>query len=268
MKRLLPRGPLDLLWQLAVLAAAYMTWRYARGAVDGTAASALAHARDLVSVERWLHSYVELDLQRWAVSSGWPGDAASWIYGHVHFWGMIAGLALVYFAHSRSFCFVRNAMIAAMAISLLGYWLYPTAPPRFVPELGFSSSIEVTGAKPLLASSDPLFNAYAAVPSMHVGFALILGLSLAFLSRPVALKVLFASYPLIMTFTVMATGHHFWLDAFFGAVAAALAFAVAEALARVRPEQWSLQPSRQPRPRPRGELPEPAGRPQGEAAAA
>ncbi len=240
-ERLLPRGPLDLVWQLLVIVAAYYAWRFARGAVDGSAAASLAHARDLVDAERWLHSYVELDVQNWAVRSGWPSEAAAWVYGHVHFWGMVAGLAIIYFAHNRSYCFVRNMMIAAMAISFLGYWLYPTAPPRFVPELGFGGSIDITGAKPLLVDDDPLFNPYAAVPSMHVGFSLILGLSLAWLSRPPLLKLLFALYPALMTFTVITTGHHFWLDAFFGALAAALALGTATMLARVGPERWSLR---------------------------
>ena len=65
---------------------------------------------------------------------------------------------------------MRNTVIAAMAISFLGYWLYPTAPPRFLPELGLDGATAVTGNNTLLTDPDnPFFNPFAAVPSMHVG---------------------------------------------------------------------------------------------------
>lgn len=241
MKKLFPRGPLDFVWQMLVVVAAYYAWRLARGAVDGSTAASLAHARELILVERSLHGFIELDVQSWALSSGWPSDFASWMYGHVHFYGTLAAVLLVYFAHNRSFYFVRNMLFAAMAISLLGYALYPTAPPRFVPELGLSTSPAVTGNDAIRFSSEPLFNPYAAVPSMHVGFALILGLSLAALSRRRLVRGLFVAYPLLITFVVVATGNHFWLDAAAGALVAALAFGAARVLARVRPEAWSFR---------------------------
>jgi membrane-associated phospholipid phosphatase len=240
-RRVFPRGLLDFAWQAFVVIAAYMFWRLARGAAEGGAAASLAHARDLVSVERSLHSFVELDVQNWAVNTGWAADFASWMYGHAHFYGTLGALLFVYFAHNRSFCFVRNALLAAMAISLLGYFLFPTAPPRFVPGLGFSSAHAVTGNDAIQVSHGAFFNPYAAVPSMHVGMSLILGLSLARLSRQRALKALFVAYPAVMTFAVVATGNHFWLDGAAGAVVAAAAFGAAALLARVRPELWSFR---------------------------
>ena len=241
LRRVFPRGPLDFAWQAFVVVSAYMLWRLARGAVAGPADLSLLHARDLVSVERSLHSFVELDIQNWALNSGWPADFAAWMYAHAHFYGTLAALLLVYFAHNRSFCFVRNMVLAAMAISLLGYLLYPTAPPRFVPELGFSSAQAVTGNEAIRVSHNALFNPYAAVPSMHVGLSLILGLSLARLSGPRLLKALFFAWPLVMTYVVVATGNHFWLDAAAGAVVAAAAFGVATLLARLRPEDWAFR---------------------------
>jgi membrane-associated phospholipid phosphatase len=129
-----------------------------------------------------------------------------------------------------------------MAISVVAYALYPTAPPRFLPELGLDPSSAVTGNEPLLSSpGDPLFNPFAAVPSMHVGVSLILFWSLGLLVRPRALKALLFGYPLLMTYVVVASGNHFWLDAVFGAVTAAVAAAVAILLGRLRPE-WAFSP--------------------------
>jgi membrane-associated phospholipid phosphatase len=237
---LLPRGPLDLLIQLALLAAAYYAWRYARGAVDGSMDLSFAHARDLVSAERSLGLLFEPDVQQWAIGAGWPAEVARWGYANLHFKGSCLMLAVIYFGYRGSYGFVRNALIAAMAISVIGYALYPTAPPRFLPEVGLDPSSAVTGNTPLLSSpGDPLFNPFAAVPSMHVGISALLAWSLALLVRPRPLKAAFFAYPLLMTYVVVASGNHFWLDAVLGLVCAALAVGVAILLARLNSD-WSF----------------------------
>jgi hypothetical protein len=250
--RLLPRGPLDLLLQLILLAAAYSAWRYGRGAVDGSMGLSFSHARDLVSAERSLGLLIEPGIQHWAIGAGWPAEVARWGYANLHFKGSCVMLAILYFGYRGSFGFVRNAVFAAMAISVIGYALFPTAPPRFLPELGLDPSSSVTGNNPLLSHpGDALFNPFAAVPSMHVGLSVILAWSLAMLvRRPVVRGLLFA-YPLLMTFVVVASGNHFWLDAAFGLATAALAIGVAMLLARVNPD-WSFAP--RPRRAPAGEL--------------
>jgi hypothetical protein len=260
---LLPRGPLDLVLQLFLLAAAYWAWRHARGAVDGSMSLSFSHARDLAGAERSLGLLIEPSIQHWAVGAGWPAEVARWGYANLHFKGSCLMLAILYFRYRGSFGFVRNAVFAAMAISVIGYALFPTAPPRFLPELGLDPSTSVTGNNPLLSHpGDALFNPFAAVPSMHVGLSVILAWSLAMLVRTPALRGLLLAYPLLMTYMVVASGNHFWLDAVFGLATAALAIGVALLLARLNPG-WSFGPLT-PTP-PTGEL-EP--RPQPEAAPA
>jgi hypothetical protein len=241
-ERFLPRGPVDLIVQLAVIAAAYYAWRYARGAVDGSMTASFAHARDLVDAERALGALIEPNVQQWAVSSGWPAEVARWGYANLHFKGSCIALAAIFFIYRGSYGFVRNMVLAGMAISVIGYALYPTAPPRFLPELGLDPSSAVTGNQPQLSSTgDPLFNPFAAVPSMHVGLSLILFWSLALLVKARPLKVLLFGYPFLMTYVVVASGNHFWLDAVLGAVAAAAAAGVAVLLGRLRPD-WAFSP--------------------------
>jgi PAP2 superfamily len=247
----LPRGPLDLLIQLALLAAAYWAWRHARGAVDGSMSASFSHARDLIAVEDSLGLLIEPNIQRWALDAGWPAEIARWGYANLHFKGSCLMLAIIYFRYRGSFGFVRNAVFAAMALSVVGYAFYPTAPPRFLPELGLDPSSAVTGNGPQLsAPGDPLFNPFAAVPSMHVGLCVILACSLGMLVKPLVLRTLLFAYPLLMTYVVIASGNHFWLDAVFGLVTAGLALVIATALARLRPD-WSFGPLR---PGGRGEL--------------
>lgn len=242
--RWLPRGPLDLLLQLVLLAGAYWAWRHARGAVDGSLAASFGHARDLVEAERWLGTLIEPSVQSWAIDWGWPAEIARWGYANLHFKGSCLALAIVYFGYRGSYGFVRNTVFAAMAISVAGYALYPTAPPRFLPELGLDPSSAVTGNNPLLSNpGDPLFNPFAAVPSMHVGLAVIFAWSLALLVGPRVLKGLLFAYPFLMTYVVVASGNHFWLDAALGLATAAAAAGVAMLLARFNPD-WSFGPLR------------------------
>jgi PAP2 superfamily len=260
-RAVLPRGPLDLILQLALLAAAYWAWRHARGAVDGSMGVSFSHARDLVDAERSLGLLIEPNIQRWALDTGWPAEVARWGYANLHFKGSCLMLAIVYFRYRGSFGFVRNAVFAAMAISVAGYAFFPTAPPRFLPELGLDPSSAVTGNEPqLVKPGDPLFNPFAAVPSMHIGLSVLLAGSLGLLVRPIALRVLFFSYPLLMTYVVIASGNHFWLDAVFGVATAALAAGVALLLARLNPD-WSFGARRPPRPRDREPRPEPEAAP-------
>ena len=113
--------------------------------------SAWEMIRDLVSAERSLGLLIEPGVQHWAVSAGWPADFARWGYANLHFKGSCLMLAILYFRYRGSFGFVRNAVFAAMAISVIGYALFPTAPPRFLPELGLDPSAAVT--RPRTASS-------------------------------------------------------------------------------------------------------------------
>ncbi len=104
----------------------------------------------------------------------------------------------LYLRHNRSFYFVRNMFMIAMVIALVGYTVFPTAPPRFMPEWGFIDSVsDFTGVHVSHASATmtALFNPYAAVPSMHVAFALMIGWPLARLVRWRALRVLWLTVP-------------------------------------------------------------------------
>ncbi|MDO9352265.1 MAG: phosphatase PAP2 family protein, partial [Solirubrobacteraceae bacterium] len=85
-------------------------------------------------------------------------------------------------------------------------------------------------------------NPYAAVPSMHIGFALMIGLSIASLVKSPKARVFWRTYPAAILFVVVATGNHFWLDAFAGAVVAGLGAIAAGALGRVRPAAWAWTP--------------------------
>ena len=238
--RWLPNGWLDAIRQLALFAGAYYVYRIVRGLVDGQAALAFENARNLVDAERTLGLFFEPGLQAWAEGEEWLLTFANWMYVNSHFVITTTFLIWLYIARNHAFYYVRNMFMVAMGLALVGYLAYPTAPPRFMPEWGFSDSVaEFVGDK-ADQSANVLYNPFAAVPSMHVAFALMIAIPAIFLVKHRALKVLWAVYPLVVTFVVMVTANHFWLDVALGALVAAVsAYAASAAFARARPEAWA-----------------------------
>jgi hypothetical protein len=239
--RVLPHGWLDVLRQIFLFGIAYTAYRLVRGLVEGDANAAFAHARDVISLERTLHVFVEPSIQAWGSSSHFLMVLSSWLYVNAQTSVTVAALIYLYLRHNRSFYFVRNMFMVAMAIALAGYAAFPTAPPRFLPEWGFIDSVaNFTGVHVSHASAslNALTNLYAAVPSMHVAFALMIGWTLARLVRWRVLRVMWALYPFLMAFVIVVTANHFIIDALLGAFTAGASAYAATWMARARPHAW------------------------------
>ena len=230
-----------MLRQVALFGVIYLAYRLVQGLVEGNANAAFAHARDVISIETTLHLFVEPSIQAWGSGSKLLMDISSWLYVNAQTTVTVGALVYLYLRHNKSFYFVRNMLMIAMAIALVGYVVFPTAPPRFMPEWGFIDSVsDVTGVHVSHASASlsALFNPYAAVPSMHVAFALMVGWPLARLVRWRVLRVVWFLYPFLMAFVIVATANHFITDALLGALTAAVAAYGARWLARARPAVW------------------------------
>jgi len=247
--RILPRGWTDLLRQIGCFVCAFMLYDLVRGLADnGTSYKPFGNAMRIIDIERTLHIFVEPSIQSWALGKHWLMDAADWTYLNGHFIVTLLALAFIYFRRNRSFYFVRNMFLISMGLALIGYWLYPTAPPRLMPEWGFTDSIShflLGGTKWVDNSASKAFlNFYAAVPSMHVCFATMIGATMCRLVRHRVAKVAWALYPIVVTFVVVATANHYLTDVFLGAVTAAAAAMLAQRLlAAARPGVWEFRPA-------------------------
>jgi hypothetical protein len=242
--RRLPRGPADLLRQIVLFGGAYWLYRLVRGQVDGRAATAFANAGHVISLERALGIFPEPSLYRWVAAHEPLGDVASWVYVNSHFTVTTVTLAYLYLRRNDRFYWVRNMFMVAMGLALVGYIAFPTAPPRMLAGWGFGDPVAgLTGS----AADSALFNPYAAVPSMHVAFALMLGLPMATLARHRWACMAWRAYPAVVAFVVLATANHWWLDAFLGAATAAVsALAAHGVFARARPDAWAWRPAPRP----------------------
>jgi membrane-associated phospholipid phosphatase len=240
----LPKGWPDALHQLALFAFADLCYETVRGVAEGNSALAFANARSIVDAEQGMGLFFEQGFQAWVMGDRLLVDFANFMYVNSHFIVTSCLLVWLYLRHNQQFYFVRNMFMVAMGLALVGYLAFPTAPPRFLPELGFVDTIayyaDVRHDSALVAV---FINPYAAVPSMHVAFALLLAIPVVQLVRRPVVKVLWASYPPLVAAVVIATGNHWWLDAAAGALVALTSALVARfVLSRLRPAAWAWKP--------------------------
>jgi PAP2 superfamily len=224
----------SLVWRRGVLealaiVALYLVSELSRGLAGGGEADAERHAADVVAAERHLHVFVESTVQSAARHVAALPTLLGYAYLSLHLLGTAAVLVWVYRRHRHVYARLRNTLVLANAIAVAGYALFPTAPPRLA---GVGISDTVSGATSVNLTSrfvSSFYNPYAAVPSMHIGFSLLIGITVWRLARRRAVRAAGLAYPLFVLFVIVATGNHFFLDAAAGAAVAVVAAVVTAA---------------------------------------
>jgi membrane-associated phospholipid phosphatase len=239
----LPHGYGDAARQLSLFVAAELCYELVRGIADGERARAMVNGENVIDLEKGLGTFFEPGFQKLFLDHRWVIDVANFMYMNSHFVVTTTFLVWLYIFRNRHFYFVRNMFLVAMGLALIGYALLPTAPPRMFE--GFTDTItdyaQVNHDSGLVKV---FINPYAAIPSMHCAFALIIGVTGVLIARHKVTKIAWAVYPLLVFWVVVVTGNHFWIDAAAGALVAVLAaLAARQVLARVRPAVWSWRPA-------------------------
>ena len=238
---LFPKGIVDGGVQFGLFFLAYNGYQVVRGITDSGSFAAFANARHVIDLENSLGAFFEPGFQQSVIHHApWLADFANFMYLNSHFVITTAFLTWLYFFRNEHFYFVRNMFLVAMGVALIGYALFPTAPPRLFPGFGFTDTIATfTGVAQDSQTASLLVNKYAAVPSMHIAFSLMIAVPAAALSRHAWARTLWSAYPLLIFFVIVTTGNHFWFDAVAGAAVACVAAVAARQLARLRPGVWS-----------------------------
>ena len=240
----LPHGYGDAGKQLGLFVLAELSYEAVRGLADGARDQAFANGASVISLEKGLHTFFEPSLQSIFIDHGWVIDFANYMYMNSHFVVTTAFLVWLYIFRNQNFYFVRNMFIVAMALAIVGYALVPTAPPRLFPQEGFVDTItdyaQVNHDSGLVKM---FINPYAAIPSMHIAFSMMIGITGLLVSRHKTTKVLWAAYPVLVFWVVVVTANHFWIDGAAGLLVATLATLAAGSLARARPAVWSFRPA-------------------------
>ncbi|TAL23951.1 MAG: phosphatase PAP2 family protein [Frankiales bacterium] len=229
-----------------------------RGLTAENPERAREHALDILALEKTLGLDVEAGVQAVLLDLHWVTTLANWVYIWGH-WPVIA-VTFVWLALRNRVVFrrLRNAMIASGALGLCVYTTYPVAPPRLLHDGYVDTITEQSNAYRVL--QPPAFtNQYAAMPSLHVGWDLLVGLAIAAAAGTLIMRTLGRLMPALMAAATVITANHYVLDALVGAAFALVGYAVALDLEKRRERHQApaaavdLSPPALPRPRGAGE---------------
>ncbi|RYJ20282.1 membrane protein [Streptomyces sp. L-9-10] len=225
-----PRRP-RIWFEILLIAVSYWTYSLIRNAVPEQKAKALRNADWIWETEKSLGIAVEQTINHAMNSVTWLIVGMNYYYATLHFIVTIGVLVWLFRRHPGRYAAARLVLFATTAVALLGYYLYPLAPPRLMNGQDFIDTVlrhETWGS---MASGDlkHMSNQYAAMPSMHIGWSLWCGLTIFALASAPWAKILGLLYPTLTLLVIVATANHFWLDAVGGMLCLAFGIAVSYA---------------------------------------
>jgi membrane-associated phospholipid phosphatase len=217
--------------ELGTAVGMYALYEIVRGFGSTSLEAARAHTDDIVAVEQAAGVFVERGVQHSVDALPAVPALLGIAYMTLHLGATTAMLVWAHRKHREHFPLIRTTIVIATAISLVIYVVFPAAPPRLA-GLGFADTVtDHAGINLSSESLGSLYNPFAAVPSLHFGYALIVGVAVYALARRRWVQWLGLAYPPFMLFTIVATGNHFILDAVAGGIVVIVAFVAARALA-------------------------------------
>jgi len=219
----------------AIIAIAFLLYFWVRGAVVDRPEVAYWNALDLIDLQRSLGFFWEDNLNNWIADRKSWAQLMNLAYFYLHFPLIIVFGIWLYYYRRHQYTFVRDSFLASGAIALVVYWLYPVAPPRALPELAaqfdaaaptyvlsfFDTMKAYLGYAYDTQSTRAFVNPYAAMPSLHFGWDLLLGIAIIAAFRRTS-----------QIFAITTTANHFLIDAVAGGIVAIAGLGIALALRR------------------------------------
>ncbi|MET7910518.1 bifunctional glycosyltransferase 87/phosphatase PAP2 family protein [Streptomyces avermitilis] len=229
-------GRPSLLLELLLIRVCYAAYSSVRLAATSNRATAEEHGHQIHSIEKALFIDVEQWLNHTVVKVPWLEGFLSFYYESFHFVVPLTILAVLYARRPADYRWARSSLGFATLLGLLGFWLYPLAPPRLMPGLGFVDTVHGVQdfAKPDYGAMTALTNQYAAMPSLHFGWSLWCGIVIAVLAPRWWMKALGLLHPLFTVTAIVATANHWVLDAVGGAVVVGAGFGLTYVLSGPR----------------------------------
>jgi len=186
-----------------------------RGLTEGDVAAANRHARQLVELEQALGIHAEEAVQEPVARSDTLTAVMNWIYIWGHWPVIIATLLWLVLSHPTVYARTRDAMLLSGAVGMVIFALWPVAPPRLA-DLGLVDTVTEYSRSYRVLQPPAFTNQYAAMPSLHVGWDLLIGLAIVVAASRLWVRVIGGLLPMLMGWAVVATANHFVLDAAVG----------------------------------------------------
>lgn len=219
--------------EAAIVFVLYAVWRLlGEASVMGTG-GARGRGRWIWDVERWLHLPNELTLQRWTLHATWLVRFANAYYIVAHVAPLGIFLAWLFYRHRDRYVGWRN-LLGFSSLACLLIQLVPVAPPRLYPELGFVDTGARYGPRVYDAVGTNLAGQLAAMPSMHVAWAVLIGVATWRASRS-RWRWIGPAHALLTVFAVTVTAYHWLADGIVAGVVLAIGALVGRRLKSVRP---------------------------------
>jgi hypothetical protein len=226
--------------EFAFISALYSLWRLARRLPFTHEGGAIDRARWIDHFQNALHFPTEISMQHFVLDHDWLARATNTYYATVHVPALIAFMVWLFFRHRDRYPHWRTGL-ALLTLGCLIIRFLRVAPPRFVPELHFVDLSTRFGLGVYGPVGTGVSDQFAAMPSIHVGWAAVVALGI-FFSTTSRWRWLFVLHLPVTMFVVAACGHHWWLD---GIVALALLWG-GLGLDTVVRSQFAKQPELQP----------------------
>jgi hypothetical protein len=221
------------LGQVLVVAIGIVVYFRIRGITDASVDVAHAHAREIVRFERWLGLDLEGAIQAPVASSEALATAANWVYVWGHWPVIVATMGWLVWQHRDGFRRLRDGMLVSGFLGMAVFVSYPVAPPRLV-DLGLVDTVTESSEAYRYLQPPAFVNQYAAMPSLHAGWDLLVGLAIFSAAATIGLRVVGVLMPVLMIWAVVATANHYVIDVVAGIALALVGHAVALHLERQR----------------------------------
>lgn len=227
--------------ETALLSLALFLYLFVRNLIRDEAGQAFTNANRLIHLERWLGAFWEPSLQAWALGHDWLITGVNWVYVWAY-WPTLAGTMLwLFFCHRDVLSTYRNALLTSGAIGLIGFATFPLAPPRFLSGHGFVDTVAIGSDAYATLYPSSVANWYAAMPSLHVGWTLLMGIALVSQSRRPLVRGIGIVLPLAMFAATVLTANHYLLDGVVGACVALVGLMIARMLRGMNDRQQELR---------------------------
>ena len=242
------RVQLNAIREVGIVSLAIFLYFFVRGLMDSKASLAEANARQLIEFERWLGIFQEPAVQKWTLEQDWLVRAVNSIYIYGHWPVLISTLVWLLWKRRDQFPVYRSALLISGAIGLVFFVLFPMAPPRFLPDQGFVDTVTLRTNAYRVLQPPSFTNQYAAMPSLHVGWNLLMGIAIFSTVRNRFWRAFAIAMPLAMYLATILTANHYILDGIVGSLVALIGLAVAlrisapRVAAPVHPEPVAIGP--------------------------
>lgn len=233
-----PRTPR--VWQPAVLGAGWFARDFAivlavigvyfllRGAAPDRLDFSVQVTNHLIHFERRMGLFWEPTIQEWSIRSHAVKEFANFVYAYLHFPVLALVGAWLWFRNRPAFLFMRNVMFVSMVIGLLFYYAVPAAPPRLMAahgyDLGFIDTVFGGDTAVNYAQPSLILNEYAAIPSFHFGWIAMASAAIWVNTESRALRTLAVLLTVVMTWAIVASANHLFVDMALGGLVVAIAW--------------------------------------------